>query len=44
MRRFKSPGHAQRSVSAHGALASHFRPGRHRLGATVYRQRMAERF
>jgi putative transposase len=44
MRRFKSPGHAQRFLSAHGAIASHFRPGRHRLGATVYRQRMAERF
>jgi putative transposase len=33
MRRFKSPGHAQRFLSVHGALASHFRPGRHRLRA-----------
>src|SRR5713101_6405159 len=44
MRRFKSPAHAQRFLSAHGIIASHFRFGRHRLGATVYRQRMAERF
>ena len=44
MRRFKSPGHAQRLLSVHGTIASHFRLGRHRLGATVYRQRMAERF
>src|SRR5712691_2189503 len=44
MRRFKSPAHAQRFLSAQGIIASHFRPGRHRLGATVYRQRMAERF
>jgi putative transposase len=44
MRRFKSPGHAQRFLSVHGALASHFRPGRHRLRAPVYRQQMAERF
>jgi putative transposase len=43
MRRFKSPGHVQRFLSVHGTIASHFRPGRHRLGATVYRQRMAER-
>jgi putative transposase len=44
LRRFKSPGHAQRFFSVHGAITSHFRPGRHRLGATVYRQRMVERF
>ena len=40
MRRFKSPGRAQRFLSVHGAIASHFRAGRPRLGATVYRQRM----
>jgi putative transposase len=44
MRRFKSAGHAQRFLSVHGTIASHFRPGRHWLGATAYRQRMAERF
>lgn len=43
MRRFKSPGHAQRFLSVHGTIASHFRPGRHWLGAPGYRQRMAER-
>jgi len=44
MRRFKSPGHAQRFLSAHGVIASHFRPGRHRLRAPAYRQQMAHRF
>ena len=31
MRRFKSPGHAQRFLAAHGPIASHFRQRRHRL-------------
>ena len=44
MRRSKSPGHAQRFLSVHGTIASHFRPGRHRLHATAYRQEMAQRF
>jgi putative transposase len=44
MRRFKSSGHAQRFLSVHGIVASHFRPGRHRLRAPVYRQAMAQRF
>ncbi len=44
MRRFKSPGHAQRFLAAHGPIASHFRPRRHRLTAEVYRQTRAERF
>src|SRR5713226_563079 len=44
MRRFKSPGHAQRFLSVHGTIASHFRPGRHRLRASAYRQQMAHRF
>jgi putative transposase len=44
MRRFKSPAHAQRFLSAHGIIASHFRPGRHRLRAPAYRQQMAQRF
>jgi putative transposase len=38
MRRFKSPGHAQRFLAAYGPIASHFRPRRHRLTATAYRQ------
>jgi putative transposase len=44
MRRFKSPGHAQRFLAVHGVIASHFRPGRHRLRAAVYREQMAQRF
>ena len=38
MRRFKSPGHAQRFLAAYGPIASHFRPRRHRLTAAAYRQ------
>ena len=44
MRRFKSPGHAQRFLAAYGPIASHFRPRRHRLTATAYRETRAERF
>jgi putative transposase len=44
MRRFKSAGHAQRFLSAYGPIAGHFRPRRHRLTASVYRQRRQERF
>ena len=44
MRRFKSPGHAQRFLAAYGPIASHFRPRRHRLAAATYRQTRAERF
>jgi hypothetical protein len=44
MQGFKSPGHAQRFVSACGPSASHFHPRRHRLSAPVYRQEMDQRF
>jgi putative transposase len=44
MQRFKSPGHAQRFLSAYGPIAQHFRPGRHRLSAPEYRQEMSKRF
>ena len=44
MRRFKSPGHARRFLAAHGPIASHCRPRRHRLTAEVYRQTRVERF
>ena len=44
MRRFKSPAHAQRFLSAFGVIGSHFRPRRHRLPAAEYRQVMADRF
>ncbi len=44
MRRFKDPGHAQRFLAAHGPIATHFRPRRHRLTAEAYRETRAERF
>jgi putative transposase len=44
MRRFKSPGHAQRFLAAYGLIAGHFRPRRHRLTAAVYRQTRNQRF
>jgi putative transposase len=44
MQGFKSPGHAQRFLSAYGPMAQHFRPRRHRLPAPEYRQEMAQRF
>jgi putative transposase len=44
MRRFKSPRHAQRFLSAFGPISDHFRPRRHRLKAAEYRAIMLERF
>src|SRR5215213_10664714 len=44
MRQFKSPGHAQRFLAAYGPIAGHFRPRRHRLTATAYRQRRERAF
>jgi putative transposase len=44
MQRFKSPGQAQRFLSAYGPIAQHFRPRRHRLAAPAYRQEMRNRF
>jgi putative transposase len=44
MKRFTSPGHAQRFLSAFSGISPHFRPGRHRLGAEEYRWEMADRF
>jgi putative transposase len=44
MGRFKSPGHAQRFLAAHGPIVSHFRPRRHRFPARAYRQEIAQRF
>jgi putative transposase len=43
MRRFKSAGQAQRFLSAHGPILSHFRPGRSRLRTRDYRLVMAYR-
>jgi putative transposase len=39
----KSPGHAQRFLSAYGPTAQHFRPKRHQLSASKYRQEMQNR-
>jgi len=44
MQGFKSPGHAQRFLSAYGPIAQHFRPRRHLLAASAYRQEMRKRF
>jgi putative transposase len=43
MRRFTSPGHAQRCLAAYGPLAGLFRPRRHRLTAAAYRATRAAR-
>src|SRR4030095_15570275 len=44
MQRFKSPGQAQRFLSANGPIAQHFRPRRHRFSAPAYRQELRTRF
>jgi putative transposase len=44
MRGFKSPGHAQRFLSAFGVIASFFHPGRHLLAAVNYREILRRRF
>ena len=44
MRRFKSARHAQRFVEVHGIIGSHFRPRRHLLSASDYRQLRSKRF
>jgi putative transposase len=44
MKRFTSPGHAQRFLSAFSRISPHFRPGRHRLTAPAYRHEMTARF
>src|SRR4028119_936661 len=43
MRRFKSPGHAQRFLSAFGPIREHFCPRRHRFKAQEYRVERARR-
>jgi putative transposase len=44
MQGFKSAGHAQRFLAAYGPIAQHFRPRRHLLPASVYRQEMRQRW
>ena len=42
--RFKSPGQAQRLLSAHSMIYGHFRPRRHLMTAAQYRRARAEAF
>jgi putative transposase len=42
MQRFKSAGHAQRFLSAFGPIFQHFRPRRHLMCASEYRQVMRD--
>jgi putative transposase len=44
MKKFRSPGGAQRFLSAFSAISPHFRPRRHRLTAAGYRHEMHTRF
>jgi putative transposase len=44
MKKFTSPGHAQRFLSALSGISPHFRPRRHRLSAEQYRHEMTTRF
>jgi putative transposase len=44
MQRLKSPGQAQRFLSAYGPIAPHFRPRRHLLPVPIYCQEMRQRF
>jgi putative transposase len=44
MKRFTSPRHAQRFLSAFSSISPHFRPRRHRLTAEKYRREMDTRF
>jgi len=44
MRRFKSPGHAQRFLAVHGAVLNLFRVGRHLLRAITHRKLRGEAF
>ncbi len=38
MRKFKSPGHAQRFLSVHGVIGNLFRVGRQKVSASIYRE------
>jgi putative transposase len=44
MQGFKFHGHAQRFLSAYGPIAQYFRPRRHLLSASEYREEMGNRF
>ena len=44
LQRFKSAEHAQQFLSPFSAVCNHFRPRRHRLTASAYRQIRSERY
>jgi putative transposase len=44
IKKFSSPGSAQRFLAAFSGISPHFRPHRHRLRAHEYRSEMASRF
>jgi putative transposase len=44
MKRFTSPGHAQRFLSAFSGISPHFRPRRHWFTADAYHREMTSRF
>ena len=44
MKKFSSPGGAQRFLSAFSGISPHFRTRRHPLHAQEYRREMANRF
>jgi len=44
MRQFKSPGQAQRFLSAFGPIRGHFHPKQHHLTAQRYREQLRQRF
>jgi putative transposase len=44
MQRFKSPGQAQRFLSAHAMIYGHFRPQRHLMAADQYRRERTKAF
>ena len=43
MRRFKSPGQAQRFLAAFEPIRDHFHPKQHQLTAHRYREQMRQR-
>ena len=43
MKRFRTPGPAQRFLAGFSVISPHFRPRRHRLTADDYRTEMADR-
>jgi len=44
MKRFASPGQAQRFLFAFGSIREHFRPRRHLISAPEWRTEMTNRF